>query len=112
MRHFPSRCGLFLLAALATASAEAQAPTGGPEIAVNQVTAGDQILPSVAVESDGGYVVVWRSGTSTIAARRFDANGVPRASEFTVNVLPAGVVAPAKPAVAAHPGGGFVVVWH
>ena len=102
----------FSLAAvvLAPAAVLAQIPPGGPEIPVNQVTAGDQVSPAVAVEADGGYVVAWVSGASTIAARRFDRAGAPRGPEFPVSVVPIG--ANARPAVAAHPGGGFVVAWH
>jgi hypothetical protein len=88
----------------------AQFPPGGPEIPLNVVTAGEQVLPAAAVEADGGTVVVWRSGTSAIAARRLDRAGALRGGEIAVNVLPA--AADARPRVAAFPGGGFAVVWH
>ena len=89
--------------------AHAQAPQGGPEMLVNQVTLGDQGTPSIAFESDGGYVVAWTNIPATITARRFDAAGIPRGPEFTVNVLP--TQPNTRPVVAAHPSGGFVVVW-
>ena len=99
-----------VLLALGPPGAFAQVPTGGPEIPLNVTTAGDQVFPAIAVESDGGFIAAWRNGTSAIAARRLDAAAAPRSGEIAVNVSPA---APdARPAVAAFPGGGFVVVWH
>ena len=95
---------------LAAAVAHAPFPPGGPEIPLNTTTAGDQVAPAAAVETDGGTVVAWRNGTSKIAARRLDPAGAPRGGEIAVNVNP--VAGDARPRVAAFPGGGFVVVWH
>jgi hypothetical protein len=66
----------------------------GSEFQVNTYTTGDQRLRPGAVASDaeGNFVVVWSSyrgetRSGEIFARRFDAAGVPRASEFHVNAV-------------------------
>jgi hypothetical protein len=96
--------------ALGASSALAQAPLpGGPELPLNANTAGDQTVASVAVEASGGYIAVWRSGPSVVAARRLDVEGRPIGTDFGVNlVLPPNT---GEPGVAAHPAGGFVVIW-
>lgn len=61
----------------------------GSHIPVNTVTAGDQLLPSVAIAPDGQFVVVWQgpdADSSGIFARRFLDDGTPiDANEFAVN---------------------------
>ena len=94
------------LAAAHTASAQSFPPVG-PEFQVNVPAAADQFDPAIAAESDRGYVVVWRSGSS-ILGRRFDAGGIPVGAEFTANVLP---VSAGAPAVGARSEGGFLVAW-
>ena len=102
----PTAAWLVVLTALSAGSTLAQVPTAGPEFRLG--TGNDEHSPSLAVEADGGYVAVWRSG-GTIAGRRLDAFGLPRGGEFLVT----GAAAfDAEPAVAAHPAGGFVVGWH
>ena len=71
-------CGLALAAAGARTTAAQGLPVG-PEFPLNVTTAGDQASPAIAVESDGGYVVAWRNGTSAIVARRLHPRG-PRAA--------------------------------
>jgi hypothetical protein len=81
---------------------------------VNTHTGWGQNSPDVATAADGSFVVVWDSqfqdgSNEGIFARRFDAAGVPIGGEFQVNTTTA--LNQFNPAVAARPGGGFVVVW-
>jgi hypothetical protein len=86
----------------------------GTEFLVNSLTSGRQIDPSIALDPDGGFVVVWRSfqtpGSNGLFARRFDATGTPLAVEFRVNTSTAGdqIV----PTVAANASGEFMIVWN
>ena len=89
-------------------------PLGG-EFRVNQLTAGAQHDPSVAVGDDGKFVVVWTApdgGSSTgVFARRFDASGAALdAQEFIVNADVSRDQSGAR--VAADADGDFVVVYH
>ncbi len=105
-----------LLAALpsAVASAGVPVPVGG-EFQVNTETTGRQWFPAVAVDADGDFIVVWTNGTwhepgaSSIRGQRFDSAGSPVGGEFQVNTETAW--SQLSPAVAAHAGGDFVVVW-
>ena len=86
-------------------------PLGG-EIAVNAVTRGNQDAPALAVDAEGGFVVVWQSlvvSHYVIRARRFDPRGIPRGDEFEIDTRPR--EAHGAPAVAMAPDGRFVVVW-
>lgn len=68
--------------------------------------------PAVAGDARGSFLVSWESGSGReqdVAARLFDRNGVARIPEFRVNSEVAGLQR--RPAVAADPAGGFVVVW-
>ena len=92
------------------------APVGG-EFQVNSYTTFHQNRPSVAVEAQGNFVVVWNSwgsyGTDTslysIQAQRYDASGTPLGGEFQVNSYTTSRQSGA--AVAVEPQGNFVVVW-
>jgi hypothetical protein len=85
------------------------------EIQVNTYSTGDQGAPSVAVDGDGDFVVVWESESDAyvsvpgILAQRFDSAGAPAGNEFRVslNTLEDNLDA----AVAMGEGGDFVVVW-
>jgi hypothetical protein len=89
----------------------------GPEFQVNSDTTGDQEKPSVSVESDGGFEVVWQSlgssGTDTsdrsIQGQRYVSDGTPHFSQFQVNTYTTGQQY--STAVAAMDKGEFVVVW-
>ena len=90
----------------------------GDEFVVNAYTTGTQ-WPSgfgaVAADSRGNFVVVWTdfqqepSGSAGVFGRRFDRRGRPIGGDFHVNGYTTGDQG--TPAVAALPGGGFVVVW-
>jgi hypothetical protein len=89
----------------------------GPEFQVNVFTTGNQSSAALAVEPSGSFVVVWQSGYygyqdgsyTGVFGRRFASTGTPLGPEFQVNVFTTGNQF--APAIAAAPGGGFVVVW-
>ncbi len=97
---------------------EAQPPLpAGGEFQVNTYTTSQQTEPSVAMQSDGRFIVTWESfgsaGTDTslgsIQGQRYDAHGVPLGAEFQINTYSTGHQS--VPAVAAASNGDFVVVW-
>jgi len=89
----------------------------GADFQVNTITTDYQLLPAVACDPDGGFVVAWQSqysaGSDTfgqsIQAHRYDALGVPQGAELQVNVTTTNHQT--KPAIAADGQGGFLVVW-
>ncbi|MCR5864838.1 hypothetical protein [Aquincola sp. J276] len=89
--------------------------TLGDTFLVNTTTAGYQYEPSVALLSNGGFVVVWRSdgqdGSSAgVYGQRFDAAGLKVGGEFMVNESTTG--GQYQPAVTGLSTGGFVVSWY
>jgi hypothetical protein len=61
----------------------------GVQFRVNEVANGDRWSPRVTSDDAGNFVVVWLDNLSTtIKARRFDAAGSPRGSEFVVESFP------------------------
>ena len=86
----------------------------GGEVQVNTVTASNQDASSVAVLSDGGWVVTWQSfaqdgDSSGIYAQRYDSAGVAEGGEVQVNTTIVG--SQRLPSVTALSDGGFVVSW-
>jgi hypothetical protein len=86
----------------------------GPERRVDSYTTGAHHFPSVAMNNDGSFVVVWsnfgQDGDSEgIFGQRFDAAGSPAGPEFAVNNTTVG--RQELPAVATDASGNFVVVW-
>ena len=88
-------------------------PVGG-EFQVNSSTTGEgAVLPAVAADGLGNFVVVWQD--DEVVARRFDADGAPLGGEFQVNSST--FDAQGRPALAASAAstagtpGSFVVVW-
>jgi hypothetical protein len=82
------------------------------EFRVNTATANAQTEPSVAALSGGGFVVAWTSSDGSLTdvwAQRYDGAGAPAGGAFRVNTYTQNHQA--QPAVAALPGGGFVVAW-
>ena len=62
----------------------------GSELQVNTTTLRDQVTPSVAMDTDGSFVVTWTSegipgSGSDVFAQLFDADGSHVGSEFRVN---------------------------
>src|SRR5262252_6606152 len=84
----------------------------GAEFPINTYTTGNQIRPSVAMDANGDFVVVWQSyqlNGSDVFGQRFDSTATPQGSEFRVNTYTtAGQV---HPNVSMDGAGNFVVVW-
>ncbi|MBP7074275.1 MAG: hypothetical protein KBA81_02705 [Rhabdochlamydiaceae bacterium] len=84
----------------------------GTESRMNTNTTGDQQLPTLAVLSGGGYVVVWQgdqTGNFDIYCQQYNASRVPVGPEFRVNTNTTGTQS--TPKVIGLIGGGFVIVW-
>lgn len=86
----------------------------GPEIAINQHTAGRQDLSKVGTDAQGNFVVAWTSDWQDgdeegVYARRFDSRGEPLGNEFRVNSVTAG--AQFLTSLEVDPLGGFAVTW-
>jgi hypothetical protein len=86
----------------------------GPEFQVNTFTNNQQLYPRVAVDSTGGFVVVWTSYAQDgsnfgIFGQRFASSGAPAGPEFQVNAFTTGYQS--RPSVAADAAGNFVVAW-
>lgn len=105
-------CVPWLLAPIALA----QVPfDGGAQL--NTWTTGDPQVVDVARGPDGGFFVVWDSPTSdgtdtdghSIRGRVFGADGIPLGDDFQINTYT--THDQESPAVAAAPGGDFLVVW-
>jgi len=87
------------------------------EFQVNSFTTGSQSYPSLAVDPQGNFVVVWESSGSygtdsdlrSIQAQRFDASGIPLGDQYQVNSYTTGDQFRSKVAVDSL--GNFVVVW-
>ena len=88
----------------------------GVEFQVNQTPSKEQTNPSVAMDADGDFVVVWESkdqagGSSSfdIYGRRYNNDGSANGGEFLVNTNTS--KEQEKPRVALDTDGDFVVVW-
>src|SRR5262249_34562695 len=92
------------------------APLGG-EFRVNTYTINNQILPEVAMDAAGDFVVAWESygqdgegiSYSNVYAQRYDAAGTAVGVEFRVNTFTTN--SQANPAVAMDAVGNFVIAW-
>ena len=88
-------------------------PTGS-EFQVNTYTMEAQADPSVAIDSDGDFVVVWQSNGQDgygygVYGQRYNASGGPLGSEFGVNSYTD--YDQMYPNVASDADGDFVVIW-
>lgn len=88
----------------------------GGDFKVNQLTTGNQISASVAIDVDGDFVIVWQSPNQEAAssgngifARRYDSNGAPLSNEFQVNTFTTGEQRFGR--IAMRNDGEFVVTW-
>jgi hypothetical protein len=89
------------------------APIGG-EFQINTYTTNSQMIPDVAMDPQGRFVVVWESyaqdgSLAGIFGQRFDTGGARLGGEFQVNTYTTSFQYDAG--VAMGPGGSFVVVW-
>ncbi|NND68440.1 MAG: hypothetical protein HKN19_12705 [Halioglobus sp.] len=89
-------------------------PTSG-EIPVNTTTANDQNDPSVAMDTDGDFVVAWESYNQdgyyydSVFARTFSAAGAPTSGEIAVNSTAADDQS--DPSAAMDDDGDFAISW-
>ncbi len=86
----------------------------GSEFRVNTYTLGYQSAPSIAMASDGSFVIAWQSdgqdgSENGVYAQRYNAAGEPVGSEFCVNTYTEGDQY--GPSIAMAPDGSFVVAW-
>ena len=86
----------------------------GSEFQVNTSTADHRTHPSIAMNSNGNFVVVWESSLQDgsglgIFGQRFDSNGNKTGSEFQVNTYT--ISNQNVPKIAIHSDGSFIVVW-
>ncbi|MFC2927230.1 Ig-like domain-containing protein [Hyphobacterium vulgare] len=79
------------------------------EVRANTTLFGNQTHPRVAVMPDGGYVVVYQDGTTTVRGRYVNADNQPVGSDFIVMTDPQVHAQIAD--VAALDGDRFVVTW-
>jgi hypothetical protein len=88
------------------------APLGG-EFQVNTYTTGEQVLPKLAFNRKGDFVVVWMSYEGAadyeIKGQRFNATGARVGVEFQVNTYT--MAYQGQPAVAMDARGNFMVAW-
>jgi hypothetical protein len=100
---------LYLLIAAVLLPALAQA-----EFQVNTYTTGRQLLPAIASDAAGNFVMVWSSfgqdgGAYGIFGQRFDSSLSPIGSEFQINTYTS--ASQTRSHVATDPAGNFVVAW-
>ncbi len=82
----------------------------GTEFQVNTDIAADERFSSVAIDTNGDFVVAWNSGFAggyDIHAQRFSAAGTKRGNEFKVNTQRGG----AGSSVGINASGDFLVTW-
>jgi len=83
------------------------------DVLINTYTTGNQSAPSVAIDGDNEYVVIWQSAQDSdglgIYAQRFRLFLEPQGSEFRVNTTTVG--AQSRSSIAMDPAGNFIVVW-
>lgn len=84
------------------------------DVPVNTYINGNQSSHSIAMDSQGNFIVVWQSFNQTravndIYAQRFNSSGVPVGREFRVNSnnQKQGI----SPSVSMNANGNFIVVW-
>ncbi len=87
----------------------------GEEFQINTTSSGNQKEPSVAMNTDGNFVVVWQGpglveqDKEDIYAMRFDPIGLPVGNEFRVNTNTND--RQICPRVAMNDSDGFLIVW-
>lgn len=103
-------------ALLATVSAaEAQIIPIGEEFRVNTYTTNIQRGQSIAIDSDGDFVITWQSRNQDgsgdgIYAQRYNSTGVAQGAEFRVNTYTTGFQN--SPAIAMDSDGDFIITWN
>jgi hypothetical protein len=92
----------------------ADGTASGSEFRVNTTTAGDQVSPSVALDTNGNFIITWSSNGQDgdgwgIYGQQFDATGASIGNEFRLNTSTAGDQQYAT--VAMDSTGNAVAVW-
>ncbi|MBX9852718.1 MAG: cadherin domain-containing protein [Cytophagaceae bacterium] len=87
----------------------------GGEFQVNTFTTDQQLSPSIAMDSDGNFVIAWNSYSQDgdnygIYAQRYDAAGVAQGSEFRVNTYTTNKQSFSS--IAMDSDGDFVIAWN
>lgn len=86
--------------------------TPNPVIAVNTITAGEQVRPDVAMAADGRFTITWMSTPSAnadVVAQQFLADGTKTGGEFQVNTYTSNYQS--EPAIDMSTDGRFVIAW-
>ena len=86
----------------------------GSEFQVNTYTTNYQGEPSIAMDSDGDFVITWQSryqdgSNNGIYAQRYNASGVAQGSEFQVNTYTTSLQNSSR--IAMDSDGDFVIAW-
>ncbi len=90
----------------------------GSEFKINSYTTDAQVYPSVAMDSNGNFVVAWQDGYYNydteigyygIYAQRYNSSGIPQGSEFSVNTTTEGSQEDSDLAMDSN--GNFVITW-
>ena len=86
----------------------------GEEFQVNTYIKGDQSEPSIAMDSEGNFVIAWTSWEQDgsgpgVFAQRFDMDGSKLSDEFQVNNYTYGPQW--NPSIAMNHQGIFVITW-
>jgi hypothetical protein len=86
------------------------------EYRVNTYITNQQVLSSIAADSDGDFVITWQSfgqdaiGALGVFAQRYNKSGIPQGPEFQVNTYTTGDQVNQK--VAMDSNGDFVITWY
>ena len=88
--------------------------TQGSEFLVNTYTTNSQSFPSIAMDSDGDFVITWygygQDGPGyDVYAQRYNAAGEVQGTEFRVNTYTIGLQS--SPSIAMDNNGDFVIAW-
>ncbi len=70
--------------------------------------AGDGFLPEASALTEGGFVIAWRGGSTTISARSFSATGAATSTVFTIS---ADADSSVEASIVNLAGGGFAASW-
>jgi hypothetical protein len=84
----------------------------GDEFQINPTNEGNQSVPAIAMNGDGGFIVAWQGAgvdQEDVYVRLYDPNGQSRSDALAVNDDPNG--RQLRPRVAVQTDGTFIVVW-
>ncbi len=108
---------IFIAAVLLIASGAGSGTARADDVQVNTYTTSTQGVPSVSLDADGDFVVVWESqgsgGTDSLGysvqGQRYASDGTTVGGEFQVNSY--STSGQRHPSVSLDADGDFVVVW-